>query len=172
VAELERALNAVLPPDVAMGDLEAAAEGWHPRFSATRRSYRYSVLCQPVRSPLDRRYAHHVARPLDLALLQRAAEEIVGVRDFASFGRPTQGDSTVREVFGARWQQNGPWLIFDIEGNAFLRGMVRCLVGSLLMVGEGSWPPERVSQVLESRDRGLAAPPAPACGLCLMKVEY
>jgi tRNA pseudouridine38-40 synthase len=172
VEDLQRALNAVLPPDVVILDLGLAAEGWHPRFSALRRHYRYTVLNQLWRSPLDRRYAHHVTRPLDLQSLQAGSETFVGVHDFAAFGQPTQGESTVREVFDALWRQDGQWYTFDVVGNAFLRGMVRCLVGALLQVGGGFWPVERVAEVLESRNRALAAPPAPACGLCLMRVEY
>jgi len=170
--DLHRALNAVLPPDVAVLDLDRAPEGWHPRFSAMRRHYRYTVLNQPLRSPLDRRYAHHVARPLDIRALQAGSRTLVGVHDFAAFGQPTRGESTVRELFDARWRQDGPWFTFDVVGNAFLRGMVRRLVGALLQVGAGFWPVERVAEVLESRTRALAAPPAPACGLCLMRVEY
>jgi tRNA pseudouridine38-40 synthase len=189
VEDLQRALNAVLPPDVAVLELSPASEGWHPRFSALRRHYRYTVLNQPVRSPLDRRYAHVVAHPLDIHALQAGAGLLVGVHDFAAFGRPTQGGNgsgsrgiegsaltqgveTVREVFGAVWRQDGPWFTFDVVGNAFLRGMVRSLVGTLLQVGAEFWPVGRVSELLESRDRALAAPPAPACGLCLMRVEY
>ena len=69
-------------------------------------------------------------------------------------------------------QAEPPWIIFDVVGNAFLRSMVRSLVGSLLYVGQGLWPAEGFKTVLEARDRALAAPPAPACGLCLMQVEY
>jgi tRNA pseudouridine38-40 synthase len=189
VEDLQRALNAVLPPDVVVLHLDPAPDGWHPRFSALRRHYRYTVLNQPVRSPLDRRYAHLVAHPLDVHILQAGSQHLVGVHDFAAFGRPTHGENapgaraiegsaaspglgTVREVFEAVWRQDGSWFTFDVVGNAFLRGMVRSLVGTLLQVGTGFWPVERVLQVLESRDRALAAPPAPACGLCLMRVEY
>jgi tRNA pseudouridine38-40 synthase len=170
--DLHRALNAVLPSDVAVLDLDWAPAGWHPRFSALRRHYRYTVLNQPLRSPLDRLYAHHVAQPLDIRALQAGSRALVGVHDFAAFGRPTQGESTVRELFDACWRQDGPWFTFDVVGNAFLRGMVRGVVGALLQVGAGLWPVERVAKVLEGRDRALAAPPAPACGLCLMRVEY
>jgi tRNA pseudouridine38-40 synthase len=172
VQDLQRALNAVLPPDAAVLELEPAPVGWHPRFNARRRHYRYTVLNQPVKAPLERRYAHVVSCPLDVDALQAGAKQLVGVHDFAAFGQPTQGEGTVREVLEAGWQQDGQWFIFDVVGNAFLRGMVRSLVGTLLQVGAGFWSVGRVSEVLESRDRGLAAPPAPACGLCLMRVEY
>ena len=172
LADLYRALNAVLPEDVAVLDLGPAQPGWHPRFSARRRHYRYTVLNSPLRSPLDRRYAHLVTEPLDLAALQSAADLLVGQHDFASFGQPTQGDSTVRVIYEAGWRQEDAWVTFDVIGNAFLRSMVRCLVGTMLQVGVGRWPVGRVNEILAGRDRALAAPPAPACGLCLMKVEY
>lgn len=172
LSELQRALNAVLPADVAVLAIGPAAPGWHPRFSAVRRYYRYTVLNQAWRSPLDRRYALLVTAPLDLAALQAAADRLVGTHDFASFGRPTQGENTVRCVFSAQWRREDALLQFDIAGNAFLRGMVRSLVGALLQVGRGAWPVEQVATVLAGRDRALAAPPAPACGLCLMQVDY
>ncbi len=172
LADLHRALNAVLPEDVAVLDLSPAPPGWHPRFSARRRHYRYTVLNSPLRSPLDRRYAHLVTEPLDLTALQSAADLLVGQHDFASFGQPTQGDSTVRVIYEAGWRQEDAWVTFDVIGNAFLRSMVRCLVGTMLQVGVGRWPVGRVNEILAGRDRALAAPPAPACGLCLMKVEY
>jgi tRNA pseudouridine38-40 synthase len=125
-----------------------------------------------LRSPLDRRYTHLVAEPLDLAALQAAADLLVGRHDFASFGQPTQGDSTVRIIYTACWRQEGERFTFDVIGNAFLRGMVRSLVGTMLQVGTGRWPAGRVAEVLAGRDRGLAAVPAPACGLCLVRVEY
>lgn len=173
LADLQRALNAVLPEDVVVSALAPAAPGWHPRFSAVRRRYRYTVLNQALRSPLERRYAGLITQPLRLDALQAAAAVLVGEHDFASFGRPMQpAETTVRCVFSAVWRQEGPRFIFDISGNAFLRGMVRSLVGSMLQVGAGVWSVARLAEVLAARDRALAAPPAPACGLCLMQVDY
>jgi tRNA pseudouridine38-40 synthase len=171
--DLHRALNAVLPEDVVVSALAAAPEGWHARFSAVRRHYRYTVLNRALRSPLDRRYAHLVTEPLDADALQSAADLLVGEHDFAGFGRPmVQGETTVRHLFRAAWRRDADRLLFDVSGNAFLRGMVRAVVGSMLQVGSGAWPVERLAVVLERRDRSLAAPPAPACGLCLMQVDY
>lgn len=171
-ADLQRALNAVLPQDVALSELGPAGPAWHPRFSARRRWYRYTVLNRPIRSPLERRYSALVTEPLDLAALNGAADLLVGQHDFAGFGQPTQGDSTVREIFAAVWQQTGDRFTFDVTGNAFLRGMVRSMVGALLLVGSGRWPATRIAEILAGRDRALAAAPAPACGLCLMRVDY
>lgn len=178
LSDLRRALNAVLPFDIVITELQAAETGWHPRFSAKRRTYRYSILNQALRSPLDRRYAHLVTPPLAPERLQAAAERLVGEQDFASFGRPMQpGETTVRRIFAAGWNvsrrsASGMLLTFDVTGNAFLRGMVRSLVGNLLQVGLGLWTVDQLAEVLAARDRSVAAPPAPACGLCLMNVEY
>ena len=173
LADLLRALNAVLPEDVVVLALGPADPGWHPRFSAVRRHYRYTLLNQALRSPLERRYAHLVTQPLSVAALQAAADRLVGEHDFASFGRPMQpAETTVRCLFSATWRQEGPRFTFDVVGNAFLRGMVRSLVGCMLQVGLGLWPVEQITETLAARDRALAAPPAPACGLCLMQVDY
>ena len=173
LADLHRALNAVLPPDLAVTELILAPDDWHPRFSARWRHYRYTVLNRTWRDPLSRGYALHVSRPLGLHPLQAGAQVLVGEHDFASFGRPMQdGESTVRAVFSADWRRSDDVLTFDVIGNAFLRGMVRSLVGSLLQVGLGEWPVERLAKVLAAKDRSLAAMPAAACGLCLMHVEY
>jgi len=183
-ADLHRAMNALLPSDVAVTALEEAPPGWHPRFSARWRHYRYSLLCGPWRSPLERRYSHHTARPMDLALLQAASDVLVGQHDFASFGQPmSRGQTTVRVIMSATWtapvaegavsaQAQDTRLQFDVVGNAFLRGMVRSLVGAMLKVGANDWTVAHLIEVLDLRDRALAAPPAPACGLCLMHVEY
>jgi len=152
--------------------ISPADPAWHPRFSAIRRYYRYTVLNQPWRSPLERRYAHLVTQPLNLEAMQAAAGLLVGVHDFASFGQPTQGDCTVRELFSAEWRRDGCRFYFDVFGSGFLRGMMRCLAGTLLQVGLGVRAIDRVAALLEARNRALAPPPAPACGLCLMRVDY
>lgn len=179
VRDLHRALNAVLPPDLAIGDLRLAPDNWHPRFSAQWRHYRYTVLNTPWRDPLTRHYALYLAQPLELRLLQAGAQVITGEHDFASFGKPMAagepgepGTSTVRAVFLAEWRESGSAFTFDVIGNAFLRSMVRSLVGSMLQVGMGQWPVAQLAEVLAAKDRSLAARPAAACGLCLMHVEY
>ena len=171
-AELQRALNAVLPTAIAVQELAEAAEGFHPRFDAVSRTYRYTVLNQPWRSPLAARFAHHVATPLNVAAMNEAAAVLIGRHDFAAFGQPPQGENTVRQVWRAGWQREGVWCRFDIEADAFLRGMVRSLVGTMLLVGQGLLSVAEFAAVLASGERGRAAPPAPPCGLCLMEVKY
>ncbi|MFC2038047.1 tRNA pseudouridine(38-40) synthase TruA, partial [Chloroflexota bacterium] len=129
LSDLHRALNAVLGADVAILELGQAPDGFHPRFSAIKRTYRYTLLTQPWRSPLDRRTAWHVTQQLDMDGMAQASQCLVGTHDFAAFGRPPQGDNTVRTVSQAEWQLLPPFLTFDIEANAFLYRMVRSIVG-------------------------------------------
>ena len=170
--ELQRALNAVLPRDIAVRELALAAEDFHPRFSAVSREYRYTIWNAPVRSPLVGRFAYHFPWPLDVAAMNEAASVLVGTHDFASFGRPPKGENTVRTVYRAKCTREGSFVYFDIVANAFLQRMVRSIVGTLLEVGTGKLSPADFREILEATDRRRASPPAPAHGLCLMKVNY
>ncbi len=170
--DLQRAFNAVLPADISVRKLEEVAPDFHPRYAARSRHYRYTVYQRRVRSPLARRYSLHVAAPLDVVAMQRAAWFLVGEHDFATFGRPPQGEATVRRVLRAEWGGEPPWLTFDIEANAFLYRMVRSIVGTLLLVGRGGMSVEEFRLALASCDRDRAGPTAPPHGLCLMEVKY
>ncbi len=170
--ELQRALNAVLASDVSVLELDLAEEGFHPRFSALRRSYRYTILNRRWPAPLERRRAWHVSQELDLGWMAEASRCLIGTYDFATFGQPPQGDNTVRTVFRAEWQEHGALLWFDIEANAFLYRMVRSIVGTLALVGRGQIQPQDVESFLQARDRSLIQQVAPAHGLCLMRVDY
>jgi tRNA pseudouridine38-40 synthase len=169
---LQRALNAVLPKDVAVRDVTQVAADFHPRYAARSRCYRYTVYNAPVRSPLVRRTSLHVPQRLDVEAMQRAAQVLVGEHDFAAFGRPPQGENTVRRVLRAEWHGEALWLVFDIEANAFLTRMVRSLVGTMLEVGRGRMTVEAFEQVLISRDRSQAGPTAPPQALCMVRVVY
>jgi tRNA pseudouridine38-40 synthase len=189
VAALQNAWNAHLPPAIHLRRMVEAPEGFHPRFSALWRTYRYTVVQAagaapgPRRSPLTERYAWLVAQPLDWAAMQYAASCLVGEHDFATFGQAAQGESTVRRVCRAEWQQVvsslpalGPdpeetWVL-TIQANGFLRQMVRSLVGSLVMVGRGEWSVAEFAARSAAHERSLAAPPAPPQGLVLEQVDY
>jgi tRNA pseudouridine38-40 synthase len=170
--DLHRALNAVMGADLAILEMDLAPEGFHPRFSATRRAYRYTILNRPWRSPLERRTAWQIAQKLDLDRMADASLSLIGTQDFATFGQPPQGVNTVRTVFGAGWQGEGARLWFDIEANAFLYRMVRSIVGTLVLVGRGQLSPQEIKSFLLARDRSLIKQLAPAHGLCLMRVDY
>ncbi len=169
---LERALNAVLPEDVAVFGLSLVPPDFHPRYSARSRTYEYTIYNHPLRSPLARRTAWHVPVPLDVAAMAQATQAIIGEHDFAAFGRAPKGENTVRQVIRAEWRVDGPFLFFEIEANAFLYRMVRHLVNALKRVGEGTWTPGDFVEVLNSCDRRRVKGLAPAHGLCLVAVTY
>jgi tRNA pseudouridine38-40 synthase len=175
LADLHRALNAVLAPDVAVLDLDLAPEGFHPRFSARSRAYRYTILNRPWPSPLLRRTAWHVAKDLDTGRMVQASELLLGTKDMATFGRPPEGGreaSTVRTVLRAEWKEGGSLLTFHLEANAFLFRMVRSIVGTLALVGWNEISVEEFRAILEARDRSRVKRVAPAHGLCLVEVNY
>jgi tRNA pseudouridine38-40 synthase len=172
LSDLQRALNAMLPEDIAVRDVAQVAEDFHPRYDALSRRYRYTVYNAAVRCPLARQASLHVAESLDLRALQSVTPVLVGEHDFAAFGRPTHGQVTVRRVIEAIWIAELPWVRFEIEANAFLFRMVRSIVGTLIQIGQGRLQPEELAAILVSRDRSRAGTTAPAHGLCLVQVRY
>jgi len=175
---LQQALNATLPMDIAVWALEETHAGFHPRFDARSRTYRYVILSAPVRSPLARRQAWFVREALDLAAMCKASEVLIGQHDFSTFGTAPQGENPVRIVYRAEWMtcpeenEGGMFYAFTIEANAFLYRMVRSLVGALREVGAGRMGIECFRERFAARDRALAAATAPAHGLTLIAVTY
>lgn len=171
-AALQRALNANLPEDIVVLQLTEAPSGFHPRFDARQRTYRYVICNTLVRRPLCRQRCWQVSRPLDVELMNQAAALLVGTHDFATFGRPPKGDNTVRQVYKAGWQRDGKQLRFEITANAFLYRMVRSLVGSLKAVGAGEWMVEQFADAFQAGQRSRSATAAPPQGLYLVSVNY
>ncbi len=170
---LVRALNAKLPADVAVWHTELAAPGFHPRYSAQRRRYKYRIIGEPRRDPLQERFAWRVWPVPDLGAINTVAARIIGQRDFAPFGRsPAPGGHTVRRVFRADWKCQGNVLTFDIEGNAFLYHMVRRLVAAMVAVGQGRYPMDEMLELIDDPSNRWQGAIAPGSGLCLEQVTY
>jgi tRNA pseudouridine38-40 synthase len=169
---IRRGVNALLPGDVAAQEVREVPPDFHARFSATARTYSYTIWNAQTPRPLLRRIALWVDEPLDVAAMERAAAHIYGRHDFSAFGRPP-GRTAERTVRRASWLRSEDGrLVFEIEADAFLRGMVRALVGTFLRVGRGKMSAEELGEALHSRDRARAGPAAAAHGLCLVGVSY
>lgn len=168
-ATIGRGVNALLPTDIAIRDVEPAGEDFHARYSATGRTYEYRIRTAPQREPLERFREHWLPAALDEPAMRAASGLLVGRRDLSAFAIGPGGVRTVRR---AEWSREGSLLRFTIEADGFLRGMVRAIMGTLLWVGRGQLPVERVGEIVASRDRSQAGPSAPAQGLCLIRVDY
>ncbi len=171
---LRRALNAVLPRDVAVTGLEEAPDGFHALRDARGKHYRYAVWNARERSPLRDRTHLFVATPLDVSAMRRGAAHLVGTHDFASFqaaksdARTTIRTLTALDLEGAAGRE----IRFEVRGEGFLRHMVRIAVGTLLEIGRGRRVPDDLPGVLEARSRAAAGATAPAHGLTLVAVDY
>ena len=174
--ELRRAINAILPEDVWVCSAFEMRDDFHPRYSATSRTYRYFVGTDDLSaSPFRARTELSWRRPLNEELLSDAAGRIEGSHSFRGFavkGTAPETDDHRCTVGHARWLQRGGGFLFEIEANRFLHHMVRFLVGTMLDVGIGKGKPEDVSAILESEDNTTVSPPAPAHALFLERVEY
>lgn len=168
---IERGVNAHLAADVAVREVREVPEDFHARFSATGRTYNYTIWNGGSPRPLLRRTALWVAETLDLGAMERASGALVGRHDFSGFSAKTDG-TRERTVRRAAWRVEDGVLAFEIEADAFLRGMVRGIVGTLLLVGRGRLDPKGFADVLRGADRARGAGAAPAHGLCLVSVQY
>jgi tRNA pseudouridine38-40 synthase len=171
---LTRALNSLLPGDIAIRETANAPVDFHPRFSASSRCYRYSCFVDPFRQPLFERYALRLRQMPDVELMREAASLLIGEHDFRAFGpAPHPEGTTLRTVLHADWSQvEGGRLMFDIEANAFLQHMVRRIVALLLEIGFERMAQRELELLLEeagARWQGALAVPS---GLCLESVRY
>jgi len=173
ISDLQNALNATLPEDIAVQALELAAEDFHPRYDALSRRYRYRLICQPQRDPLRERYAWRVWPAPEFERMAQASGQLLGEHDFAAFGTaPREGGTTVRQVYAAEWERQEDEHSFDVTANAFLFHMVRRVVKLLVEIGHGNCQPEIISEYLSGERAGMPQGLAPPQGLSLMEVRY
>ncbi|MBR9980492.1 MAG: tRNA pseudouridine(38-40) synthase TruA [Desulfatitalea sp.] len=171
---LQKGMNSLLPDDIVIRACEPAPPGFHARFDARSKTYRYTIHNAPLPAAIGRQYAWWIRTPLDVPAMAAAAAHLVGRRDFKTFeaaGSPRS--HTIRHITHAE-ARHGPdaYLTFDVAADGFLRHMVRNIAGTLVAVGRGTLSPDQIPALLEARDRSLAPPTAPAQGLCLVAVRY
>jgi tRNA pseudouridine38-40 synthase len=184
---LARAVNAHLPPDVAVRDAAEAPQSFDANRDARRKLYRYVIHDGKVPDPFLGRYCGHSRHKLDVEAMRRAAEVLRGRHDFHSFESdwPNRMSSvrTITQLSVARvsshffplWEngvEEGDYIWLDVEADGFLYNMVRAIAGTLMNVGRGYWPEAKVAEILAAEDRSQAGPTAPPQGLFLMRVTY
>ena len=173
IDRLQRAVNAMLAPEVVVREARLAADAFNARHRATGREYLYRIDVAPVPDPMTARYVWHHPDPLALGPMRAAARELLGERDFASFCRaPSPPASTVRTLRRLSVARAGEEIRIRAQANGFLHQMVRSLVGTLAAVGEGRMDPEAMQAVLAARRRQAAGRVAPPHGLALLRVSY
>jgi tRNA pseudouridine38-40 synthase len=172
---IRRGLNSLLPDTIAVRDVIEMPAEFHPRFSATGKHYRYTIFVRPDRSPRWRDRAWHHIDALDLEAMRTGAANLLGEHDFAAFrAAGCTAKTTIRRIdaIDIAPDPSGDLVVLDLRGNAFLRMMVRIVVGTLTEVGTGRRSPAQVAEILASKDRTKAGKTAPAHGLELMEVRY
>ncbi len=164
-------LNSLLPKDIAVHSCRQVKEEAHARFDATLRSYVYKI--NGSKSPFEEGLSYHYSRDLDMNVMERCCEVLREWTDFESFSKVhTDVHTFVCRIFEARWEHQNDQLRFYVSANRFLRGMVRAMVGTMLLAGEGKISTEEFKKILESKDRKKAGRSVPACGLYLSEVTY
>jgi tRNA pseudouridine38-40 synthase len=167
-------LNHYLPSDIAVRAAYRINDKFDVRREAISREYSYYILNRPTRSPIREGFSYRVSGELDIEAMNQACSSLLGEHDFASFaGRNgVSPKGTVKRVFSAEVSREGELVIFNIAANSFLLHQVRNTIGALIRVGLGKMTPDEFNAILEARKLALAGPTAPACGLCLNRVNY
>lgn len=171
--KLRKALNAVLPADIAIIKTEEAYSDFHSRFSAKSKVYRYTIFNRPSRPVFSRDTVYFFVHPLNIELMQREARVLLGRHNFKSFQATAKKEKdAVRTIKSLKVSRSKDLIHIDIEADGFLYNMVRNIVGTLLEIGRGKLAAGSLKKILSAQDRKLAGPTAPALGLCLLKVQY
>ncbi len=168
-----RALNAVLPKDIAVRSSAHMDDLFHAQHDAKGKLYTYRILHRPARPTVDRAFVWHIYRPLDEAAMQLAAGTLIGSQDFSSFeGSLTDNTNPICHLQRLAVIRHDDQIIIEAYADRFLKHMVRAIVGTVVEVGLGKRTPDSLTEVLKARDRSAAGQTAPPHGLCLMRVDY
>lgn len=172
-AELVRALNAMLPSDIAVREVAEVSDNFDPRRSACARVYEYRIINRELRSAFEYRYAWQIREHLDLAAMETAAARFLGEHDFAAFRTlGTETRTTIRRIYRSQWERRADLLLYRVEGSSFLRRMVRSMVAAMVEVGRGRMTVDAISALLAGGGRLQTPAVAPPCGLFLVEVRY
>jgi len=172
---LARAITNKLPQDIAVSEAVEAAQDFNVIGDVKSKLYRYTIFTGRTRPVLQIRHCWHLPAKLDIAAMAEAAKMLIGKKNFKSFAAAAdQRENSVRTIFrcDVNSHDEKEWLYIDVQGDGFLYNMVRNIVGTLVEVGVGRLEPDKISQILEAKDRTAAGPIAPAEGLCLMWIKY
>ncbi len=171
--KISYALNQSLPEDIRIQLSEEVEPDFHPRYTDSEKTYEYRILNRTFPVPTERLYSYFYHYRLDEKKMREATSYLIGRHDFASFcGSGAQVKSTIRTITSAAVERDGDIITIRISGTGFLYNMVRIITGTLIEIGNGQYPPERMKSIVEACDRSAAGPTAPACGLTLIGIRY
>lgn len=172
--DIFRALNGLLPREICIKESKEVAPGFHARFDAIGKTYRYCILNRILKDPFRRKYVWHIQKNLNIEAMREAAGYFIGEHDFKSFenaGSPRL--HTVRHITSTVLNEfDDGMLHFEVSANGFLQNMVRNIMGTLVDVGMSRTRPEKIKEIIEAKDRTKAGPTAPPLGLFLLEVYY
>jgi len=172
-SEMFAYINSYLPEDIRVTYLADAAEKFHSRHNASTKTYLYTIDNGAYCDVFTRKYSSFVKGKLDIKLMEKAAEHLIGTHDFDAFTTmKSKKNSCIRTVNDISITRKDSCIYITYSGDGFLHNMIRIITGTLLRVGKGELKPEDVAKILESKDRSLAGPMAESKGLCLIQVDY
>jgi tRNA pseudouridine38-40 synthase len=168
-----RAINGKLPKNIVVISAEEVSKDFDLISGVTSKLYRYTIYTGKHRQVMKLNQCWHLPRKLDIDAMDKAAQLLVGKKDFKSFASASdKRKSSVRTIFRCNVTSEDKWIYMDVEGDGFLYNMVRNIVGTLVEVGRGRWQPEKIDEILEAKNRTAAGQLAPPQGLCLMWIKY
>ena len=171
--KISYALNQRLPEGIRIQKSLEVAEDFHPRHCNSKKTYEYRILNREFPLPTKRLYAHFTYVPLDVELMRMGAKYLVGEHDFKSFcATAAVVETTIRTITDIGVEKDGDEIVIRVSGTGFLYNMVRIIAGTLMEIGRGNYPPQKVQEILAAKDRQAAGPKAPANGLTLVKYEF